>query len=271
MFSVGADYYGVADLSALAADTHKFESRYLDGLVGPWPAAKDVYDERSPIHHVDGFDRPLIVFQGLDDQVVPPNQSEMIVAALQDKAVRTEYHAYEDEEHGLRQAANITVEALGARARLLPLGVPHRSAGLSLRYPPSAAASSAAMSSFFIAEHRLHRPLARRRVGVVHHFVQPSGTTCHERPYLSFSQPHWPSSPPSAELGPVVVDLVLVGAVDQQRDRLVEGELRTAVDRGELLAVEHEVDGEHACRPAAGRPRRSSVTFVIFEFGKIET
>jgi dipeptidyl aminopeptidase/acylaminoacyl peptidase len=107
VFSVGGDYYGVADLSALAADTHKFESRYLDRLVGPWPEAKAVYDERSPIHHVDGFDRPLIVFQGLEDQVVPPNQSEMIVAALQDKGVRTEYHPYEGEQHGFRQAANI--------------------------------------------------------------------------------------------------------------------------------------------------------------------
>src|SRR3546814_9172035 len=66
-------------MSALARDTHKFESRYLDGLVGPYPADKAVYDERSPIHHLDGFDRPLILFQGLDDSIVPPNQSEMVV------------------------------------------------------------------------------------------------------------------------------------------------------------------------------------------------
>ena len=93
VFVAGASYFGVADLSALAADTHKFESRYLDRLVGPWPAARAVYDERSPIHHTDGFDRPLIVFQGLDDMVVPPNQSEMIVAALRAKGVECEYHA----------------------------------------------------------------------------------------------------------------------------------------------------------------------------------
>jgi dipeptidyl aminopeptidase/acylaminoacyl peptidase len=107
VFAAGASYFGVADLSALAADTHKFESRYLDRLVGPWPAARDVYEERSPIHHVDGFDRPLIVFQGLDDMVVPPNQSEMIVAALRAKGVECEYHAYEGEGHGFRKAENI--------------------------------------------------------------------------------------------------------------------------------------------------------------------
>ena len=79
VFSAGASHYGVADLGALARDTHKFESRYLDGLVGPWPEARDVYEARSPIFHVDGIDRPLVVFQGLEDEVVPPNQSEMIV------------------------------------------------------------------------------------------------------------------------------------------------------------------------------------------------
>jgi dipeptidyl aminopeptidase/acylaminoacyl peptidase len=108
VFAAGASYFGVADLAALAADTHKFESRYLDRLVGPWPAARAVYEERSPIHHVDGFDRPLIVFQGLDDKVVPPNQSEMIVAALRAKGVECEYHAYEGEGHGFRKAENIS-------------------------------------------------------------------------------------------------------------------------------------------------------------------
>ena len=106
-FAAGASHYGVADLEALATDTHKFEARYLDSMVGPYPAAKDLYVERSPIHHLDAFDRPLIVLQGLEDEVVPPNQSEMIVAALRDKGVPVAYLAFEGEQHGFRQAPNI--------------------------------------------------------------------------------------------------------------------------------------------------------------------
>ncbi|MGB8861314.1 MAG: prolyl oligopeptidase family serine peptidase [Ilumatobacteraceae bacterium] len=113
VFAAGASSYGIADLSALAAETHKFEARYLDRLIGPWPEAREVYEERSPINHLDGFDRPLIVFQGLDDMVVPPSQSEMIVAALRSKGVECEYHAYEGEGHGFRQASTI-VAALTA-------------------------------------------------------------------------------------------------------------------------------------------------------------
>ena len=78
-FTAGASHYGIADLEALATDTHKFESRYLDRLVGPHPAARPVYEARSPIHHVDGFSAPMIVLQGAEDEIVPPNQSEMIV------------------------------------------------------------------------------------------------------------------------------------------------------------------------------------------------
>lgn len=107
VFAAGASSYGVADLSALAADTHKFESRYTDRLIGPWPEARDLYEARSPIHHIDGFRRPLIVFQGLDDMVVPPSQSEMIVDALRAKGVECEYHAYEGEGHGFRRAETI--------------------------------------------------------------------------------------------------------------------------------------------------------------------
>jgi dipeptidyl aminopeptidase/acylaminoacyl peptidase len=107
VFAAGASLFGVADLTALATDTHKFESRYLDRLIGPWPEARTVYEERSPIHHLDGFSRPLIVFQGLDDRVVPPNQSEMIVDALQSRGVECEYHAYEGEGHGFRKAPTI--------------------------------------------------------------------------------------------------------------------------------------------------------------------
>ena len=106
-FSAGASHYGVADLEALALETHKFESRYLDRLIGPYPERRDVYVERSPIHHLEGFDRPLIVLQGLEDEVVPPEQSEMIVAALRDRRVPVAYVAFEGEQHGFRQAANI--------------------------------------------------------------------------------------------------------------------------------------------------------------------
>src|SRR5207302_4226978 len=84
-FSVGASYYGVADAEALATDTHKFESRYLDGLIGPYPEAKDVYRERSPIHYADRLSCPVILFQGLEDKVVPPSQAEEMVQVLQAK------------------------------------------------------------------------------------------------------------------------------------------------------------------------------------------
>jgi dipeptidyl aminopeptidase/acylaminoacyl peptidase len=106
-FAAGASHYGVADLEALATETHKFESRYLDGLIGPYPAARQVYVDRSPIHHVEGFDRPLAVFQGLEDEVVPPNQAEMIVGALRERKVPVAYVAFPGEQHGFRQAANI--------------------------------------------------------------------------------------------------------------------------------------------------------------------
>ena len=106
-FAAGASHYGVADLEALAIETHKFESRYLDGLVGPYPERRDLYVARSPIHHVDGFDRPLIVLQGLEDEVVPPNQAEMIVDALRAKGVPVAYVTFEGEQHGFRQAPNI--------------------------------------------------------------------------------------------------------------------------------------------------------------------
>jgi dipeptidyl aminopeptidase/acylaminoacyl peptidase len=107
VFAAGASSYGVADLKALAEDTHKFESRYLDGLVGPYPEAKAIYEERSPINHVDQLDSPLIVFQGLEDEIVPPNQSEMIVEALRRKGVTVEYHAFEGEQHGFRKAETV--------------------------------------------------------------------------------------------------------------------------------------------------------------------
>jgi dipeptidyl aminopeptidase/acylaminoacyl peptidase len=106
-FAAGASHYGVADLEVLARETHKFESRYLDGLVGPYPEARETYVERSPINHVDRIDRPLAVFQGLEDEIVPPSQSEMIVAALRARGVPVAYVTFEGEQHGFRQAPNI--------------------------------------------------------------------------------------------------------------------------------------------------------------------
>ncbi len=107
MFRAGASYYGIGDLEAMARDTHKFESRYLDGLVGPYPEARDVYVERSPLTHVAEFATPLIVLQGDEDAIVPPNQSEMIVDALRARTVPVAYLLFEGEQHGFRKAENI--------------------------------------------------------------------------------------------------------------------------------------------------------------------
>ena len=112
-FAAGASRYGIADLEALAADTHKFESRYLDRLVGPYPEARDVYLARSPIHHLEGFDAPMIVLQGDEDEIVPPAQAEMIVEALKAKGVPVAYLLFKGEQHGFRSADNI-VAALEA-------------------------------------------------------------------------------------------------------------------------------------------------------------
>lgn len=106
-FAAGASHYGIADLEALAAETHKFESRYLDGLIAPYPEGRDIYRARSPIHHLERFNRPLAVFQGLDDAIVPPNQSERIVEALRSKGVPVAYVPFEGEQHGFRKAENI--------------------------------------------------------------------------------------------------------------------------------------------------------------------
>ena len=113
VFVAGASYYGVADLAALARDTHKFESHYLDGLVGPWPDARAVYEERSPLFHAERLHMPLIVFQGLEDAVVPPSQAESIVAALRTAGVPVAYVTYPGEQHGFRRAESImrTAEA----------------------------------------------------------------------------------------------------------------------------------------------------------------
>jgi dipeptidyl aminopeptidase/acylaminoacyl peptidase len=106
-FAAGTSYYGVADLVSFHEETHKFESHYDDYLVGPWPEAIDVYRERSPVAHADSIDCPLLLLQGLDDKVVPPSQSEVIVDALRRRGVPHAYIAFEGEGHGFRKAENV--------------------------------------------------------------------------------------------------------------------------------------------------------------------
>ncbi len=106
-FNAGASYYGISDVEVLARDTHKFESRYLDSLIGPYPAARDVYRQRSPIHFTDRLSSALILFQGLEDKVVPPNQAEMMAAAVRKKGLPVAYVPFEGEQHGFRKAENI--------------------------------------------------------------------------------------------------------------------------------------------------------------------
>jgi dipeptidyl aminopeptidase/acylaminoacyl peptidase len=108
VFSAGASYYGVSDLEALAHDTHKFEARYLDRLIGPYPQAQAIYRERSPINHCERLRTPVIFFQGLEDKVVPPDQAERMAAALRAKGVPVAYVTFANEQHGFRRAENIT-------------------------------------------------------------------------------------------------------------------------------------------------------------------
>jgi dipeptidyl aminopeptidase/acylaminoacyl peptidase len=106
-FSAGASYYGVSDLAALARDTHKFESRYLDWLIGPYPLEQQTYAERSPIRHIDRLSVPVIFFQGAEDRIVPPNQTEMMVAGLKNRGLPVGYFLFDGEQHGFRKAENI--------------------------------------------------------------------------------------------------------------------------------------------------------------------
>ncbi|MCE5316854.1 MAG: S9 family peptidase [Parachlamydia sp.] len=106
-FRAGASYYGVGDPELLAKDTHKFESRYLDSLIGPYPARRDLYDARSPLKHAANISCPVIFFQGGNDKVVPPNQAEAMVAALTRNKIPTKLILYPEEEHGFRQAETI--------------------------------------------------------------------------------------------------------------------------------------------------------------------
>jgi dipeptidyl aminopeptidase/acylaminoacyl peptidase len=113
VFKAGASYYGISDLEVLELDTHKFESRYSHSLVGPYPEAKALYRARSPIHAIDRLACPLILFQGLEDKVVPPNQSQLMADAVRAKGMPVAYLAFEGEQHGFRRAETIvrTLEA----------------------------------------------------------------------------------------------------------------------------------------------------------------
>ncbi|MCH9671095.1 MAG: S9 family peptidase [Gammaproteobacteria bacterium] len=107
VFAAGASYYGISELEVLAKETHKFESRYLDSLIGPYPERKDLYEARSPINFTEQLTCPIIFFQGLRDEVVPPNQAEMMVAALRNKGVPVAHLTFPDEGHGFRAASTI--------------------------------------------------------------------------------------------------------------------------------------------------------------------
>ena len=106
-FATGASHYGLAELETFVYDTHKFESRYLDYLIGPYPERKDLYAERSPVNAADQLNVPVILFQGLEDKIVPPSQAEIMIASLQKKGLPYAYLAYEGEQHGFRKAENI--------------------------------------------------------------------------------------------------------------------------------------------------------------------
>ncbi len=105
-FAVGASHYGVSELAALVHDTHKFEARYLDNLIGPYPQDKQVYHDRSPLYHIDKLNSPVIFFQGDEDKIVLPNQAQMMYDALVKKGIESEYWLFKGEQHGFRKAEN---------------------------------------------------------------------------------------------------------------------------------------------------------------------
>jgi dipeptidyl aminopeptidase/acylaminoacyl peptidase len=106
VFKAGASYFGISDLEVFIRDTHKFESRYIDGLVGPYPEKADLYRERSAIHYMDHISAALLLLQGLEDKVVPPNQAELMLAAMRQKGLPVAYLPFEGEQHGFRRAEN---------------------------------------------------------------------------------------------------------------------------------------------------------------------
>ncbi|MFM8531074.1 MAG: prolyl oligopeptidase family serine peptidase [Ilumatobacteraceae bacterium] len=113
VFSAGVSHFGISDLETMAADTHKFDSRYLDGLLGPDPAAKQTYVERSPIHYVEQVTVPLALFQGGEDKIVPPDQAELMYEAVKARGIPTALVIFPEEGHGFRAAENIRVATEG--------------------------------------------------------------------------------------------------------------------------------------------------------------
>lgn len=107
VFAAGAAYYGIADLNVFLGDTHKFESRYLDSLIGPYPEQKQRYHDRSAINFTDQLSAPMIIFQGLEDKIVPPSQAEIMVKALEQNGIMHAYVPFEGEQHGFRKSENI--------------------------------------------------------------------------------------------------------------------------------------------------------------------
>ena len=127
VFTAAAAYYGISDLEAMTRETHKFESRYLDGLIGPYPERRDLYFTRSPIHYIEQITCPLILLQGLDDPVVPPNQSQMIYKALCKRGLPIALLTFPGEQHGFVKAEN-NIRSLEAElyfyARIFKFEVP---------------------------------------------------------------------------------------------------------------------------------------------------
>jgi dipeptidyl aminopeptidase/acylaminoacyl peptidase len=113
VFRAGASRYGVTDPSALASESHRFEARYLDGLIGPWPEAQATYEARSPLAHANHIRCPVIFFQGLDDRVVLPEQTERMAAALKANGIPVEVHRFAGEGHGFRNG-NVRIQVLEA-------------------------------------------------------------------------------------------------------------------------------------------------------------
>ena len=107
VFKAGASHFGISDLEAMAKDTHKFESRYLDSMIGPYPERKDLYYDRSPINFIQNFSCPLILFQGDEDKIVPPNQSRLMFEAVRAKEIPVAYVLFEGEQHGFRKSESI--------------------------------------------------------------------------------------------------------------------------------------------------------------------
>jgi dipeptidyl aminopeptidase/acylaminoacyl peptidase len=130
VFACGTSYFGVAELLEFARETHDFESRYLDGLVGPLPDSRDVYEQRAPLNHVDTLSCPVLLLQGLDDPIVPPRQAELFRDALRRKQIPHAYLAFDGESHGFRKATtrSTCLEAelsfYGQVMGFDPLGVP---------------------------------------------------------------------------------------------------------------------------------------------------